>query len=115
MSRIPFSLPELHHGTTEVRGVLYLEDEFLVFEIETSLFGEFNKEQKLIKIEPKALQAIRFETGIFKDRICIRPKKADLLEALPGTFLREVALKVWRQHRRNAEQLVETIQWRILE
>lgn len=112
MQRLRFQLPDLDAGFTEVSGVLYLDDEFLVFEIETALLGEFDKEQQVIKIEPAALKDIRLDRGIVRDKLCIRPKTDALLKALPGDHLGEVQLKVWSTNRRQAEQLVEVVRAR---
>src|SRR5690554_972165 len=112
MIRVPFSLPDINFGLTEVKGALYLEGEFLVFEIEKAFLGEFNPDHHIIKIEPSALKDIRLERGWMKDQICVWPKKRDLLEALPGKFVSEVPLKIRRKHRYDAEQLVGMVRQR---
>ena len=112
MHPIPFQLPDLNSGFTEVKGVLYLDDEFLVFRVETALLGEFDKEHQVIKIEPRALDEIRLEPGIFRDRLCVRPKKRELLTAMPGTYETELVLKIWNRHRARAEHLVADVRRR---
>ena len=112
MSSIPFQLPDIHGGFTEIKGLLYLDEEFLVLEIETALIGEFNKKQQVIKVEPAALADIRLERGVIKDRLCIRPKRRELLEVTPGKYLGELQLKLWRKYRERAEQLVAQVQER---
>ncbi len=112
MSSIPFQLPDIHGGFTEIKGLLYLDEEFLVFEIETALMGEFNKEQQIIKVEPAALAEIRLDRGVFRDRLCIRPKKRELLQVIPGKHLGELQLKLWSKYRGQAEQLVEQVRAR---
>ena len=112
MRPIPFQLPDLHGGLTEIKGNLYLDDEFLVFDLETALLGEFDKEHQVIKIEPRALAEIRLDPGVFRDRLCVRPKKRDLLTAMPGTYGTELVLKIWTRHRARAEHLVADVRRR---
>jgi len=112
MTPLRFQLPDLNAGLTEVRGVVYLDDPFLVLEVETAFMGEFEKEQQVIKIEPAALKEVRLDHGVFRDRLCLRPKSDALLNALPGEHAVEVRLKVWRTHRKRAVDLVEAIRAR---
>ncbi|MFQ5568611.1 MAG: hypothetical protein ACE5G0_02985 [Rhodothermales bacterium] len=110
MSTIPFQVEDV--GLTEIHGELYLDHEFLVFVVETALLGEFRKAQQVIKIEPRAVQEIRLDQGIIKDKLCIRPKKRELLQVMPGRFKAEVVLKIWVKHRKAAEALVEKVRER---
>lgn len=111
MRSIPFTLPD--DGFTEVNGTIYLDAEFLVFEVVTALLGEFDKEHQVIKIEPSALEYIYLDEGIFRDKLVIRPKKRDLLTAMPGTYVEALTLKIWNKHRTQAEQLVTDVLQRI--
>lgn len=103
---IRYKLPDLNAGLTEVQGAAWFEDEFLVLEVETSLLGEFSKEHKTVKIEPSALATIAFERKLIRDRIILRPKKRDLLDAVPGEHLGELILKTKRRDRSDAEEFV---------
>ena len=70
------------------------------------------KERQVIKVEPRALEEIYFNRGVFGDRLCLRPKKYDLLTAMPGTHDEEVKLKLRRRYRKDAEQLVYEVRRR---
>ena len=110
---LPVHLPDLHGGLTELKGVLYLDDQFLVLEIDTLLLGEFSQDEQIIKIEPSALLDVRLNRGLIQDRLCLRPKKRTLLEAVPGRHRGgEVQLRVWRTRRTQAERLVEQVRGR---
>ncbi len=113
MRSIPFKLPDL--GLNEVKGYLYFENEFLVFDIETALFGEFDEDEHTIKVEPKAILDMEYREGWFGDVICVRPKKDDLLNALPGDFKDEVELKISRKHGKSARYLIKEFYRRINE
>lgn len=110
MDCIPFTLPDINFGLTEIKGFLYLEAEFLTFEVETAFLGDFDKEEQIIKIEPAALEAVFLEPGWLQDQLHIRPKKRNLLEALPGDYALEVPLKIWRKHRRKTQRLVGAVE-----
>jgi len=111
MSGIPFQLPDI--GLREINGTIYLDDEFLVFEVEDAFIGEFDKEHMVIKVEPAALTDIRLDRGIIRDRLYIRPKKRDLLTVMPGTYSEALPLTMWNTQRRRAEQLVAAVRRRM--
>lgn len=106
---IPFELPSIDMGFTEVKGLLYLDDEFLVFEVGTGLAGGSHSDNQTIKVEPGALAEVRHEQGLLHDHLIVRPKKDDLLTAMPGTFEGELKLKIKKPHRREVEYLVHEI------
>lgn len=104
MDPIAFELMDI--GLREISGKVYLDDEFLVFDLQDALVGEFDKEYRTIKIEPAALEMVYIDRGVIRDRLCIRPKTSELLEAMPGSHGAEVCLKIWRTARKKAEALV---------
>ena len=106
---IPFQLPDANLGFTEIKGLLYLEDAYLVFEVGTGISGGAKKKRHTIKIELRALTAIRFEPGAFRDHLFVRPKKRDLFRAMPGMYRDKDELKLIlkKKHRDEAEDLVE--------
>lgn len=112
MMRIPFKLPDIAGGLREGKGLLFLDDEFLVFEVSTALLGEFAADSAVIKIEPAALEEIRLERRLFFDRLYVRPKKGDLLEAMPGRHDFEVELRVRRRYRPDLERLLVDVERR---
>lgn len=112
--RIPFETPDIHHGFSEGKGFVYLDDEFLVFEVRIHTLGLFEQEAQVIKVEPAVIEAIRLERGLFSDKLCIRPRKIEVLDAIPGDHEIEVKLKVKRKHRLSAQQFVADVSNRIL-
>ena len=110
MRSLPFQLPD--QFLREFKGRIYLEERFLVLEIEDSLIGEFDKEIRVVKIEPAALREIRLDRGIIRDRICMTPKNRQSLEDVPGFDSLEAQLKIWKKYRRESEELVEEVRRR---
>ena len=111
---IPFQLPDTNLGFTENKGRLYLDEEFLVFEVSSGLSGMTHKKQQKIKLEPKALEAIRLDRGVFKDRLIIRPKRRELFQVMPGMYKDKdvLTMTLWKKYRPDAEHLVDEVQRR---
>lgn len=102
--RIPFRGPNV--GLRQIKGFLYLEDdEFLVLDVRNALRGGFDANGQLIKVAPRALQEVELAEGRIRDRLCIRPKNPDLLEAMPGSYKDELRLKTHRQYREQIARL----------
>ncbi len=102
LSPIPFRVPD--EGLREIKGHVYLEDEeFLVFDVQNALVGEFDTKRQVIKIAPRALKEVDLSEGRFRDRLHVRPRNRDLLEAMPGSHKDELELKIRRKYR---DQLV---------
>ncbi len=106
MSGIPFRLPDDNFGLTEIGGVLYLEEEYLVFDVGTGLPGGSRKDHQIIKIEYAALNKLQLDRGLLKDRLHVAPKTNELLQAMPGTYKEELVLSIRKKYREAVEQLV---------
>jgi hypothetical protein len=105
MNRIKFTLPEV--GLREISGLVYLEDGYLVLKVEDALMGEFDVDEEIIKVEPQALEYVRMRTGLLRDRLVIKPKRATLLDLVPGKHESTLELRIWRTKREKLEDLVE--------
>lgn len=104
MIRIPFTLPDV--GLREIRGLVYLDEGFLVLRMQNALLGVLDTEQDTFKIEPRALAEIRIRRGLLRDRLVIAPKRMELLDLVPGEHLSSVELRVWRKYRPELQRLV---------
>lgn len=108
MLRVPFEIPDVHGGLSEASGMLYREEEFLVFEFQIETLG-FKQAPRTIKVELPVVVNMRLVPGIFSDRLCIIPKKLALLDALPGSHKGEAKLKVAKRYRDDVEALIEDV------
>ncbi|MEM6644681.1 MAG: hypothetical protein AAF730_00360 [Bacteroidota bacterium] len=104
MNRIAFSLPDV--GLREVRGLVYIDDGFLVVQVKNMLLGMVDEEKDTIKIEPPALLSVHIRRGLIWDRLVIQPKKMDLLDMVPGQHKNSVDLRVLRKYRSDLERLL---------
>ncbi|GAB5518018.1 MAG: hypothetical protein RhofKO_02690 [Rhodothermales bacterium] len=105
MNRIAFTLPEV--GLREVKGLVYIDEGFLVIQVKNVLLGLVDEEKDTIKVEPPALVSVHIKRGLIWDRLVIRPKKMDLLDIVPGDHKNTVELRVLRKYRRDLERLVD--------
>ncbi len=111
VSRLPFQLPDANLGITEIKGVVYLDEAYLVLEVRSGVTGGTKKKQQVIKVEPGALEEVQFNRGTFRDQLYLKPKKRDLLRAMPGMYKNKEALKlrIPKRYRAEAEHLVDEI------
>lgn len=111
VSRLPFQLPDANLGITEIKGVVYLDEAYLVLEVRSGVTGGTKKKQQVIKVEPGALEEVQFNRGAFRDQLYLKPKKRDLLRAMPGMYKNKEALKlkIPKRYRAQAEHLVDEI------
>ncbi len=111
-SSVPFKLSSTDMGFTEHEGLLYLENEFLVFDLQSGIAGGQKEDRHVIKVEPAALQDIEIKAGAVYDNLLIWPKKEKLLLAIPGNHKDgQIKLSVKRKHREALEKIVESA-WR---
>lgn len=110
---VPFRLPGGDMGMTEYTGLLYLDETYLVLDLQQGLSGLSQSHYLTVKVEPAALRSVRYEQGLFRDTLHLRPKKDELLRTLPGEHTLEAALAVSRKHRPGAERLVAALRARM--
>jgi hypothetical protein len=104
MNRVPFSLPDV--GFREIRGLAFVDDEFLVLKIEDSFAGFADKNTHVIKMLPSALEDVSVRRGLASDRMIIRPKRSELLDIVPGQHASALELKVKKKHAADLERVL---------
>ncbi len=109
--RIPFQLPDANWGFTEIKGLVYLEEAYLVFDVGAGVSGGSKKKHRTIKIEPSALEAIHLEQGTLNDQLVVRPKERELFRVMPGMYKGkdELALKIKKRYSADAGHLVDEV------
>ncbi len=104
MNRVAFTLPDV--GVREVKGMVYVDDGYLVIKVESAIAGLIDTEKDLVKIEPSALETLEIKRGIFRDRLVVKPKGMELLELIPGNHASAVELRVWTKYRNDLQAVV---------
>ena len=110
MDSIPFQLASTAMGAKEHSGLLYLDDEFLVFEVQSGISGLSKNDEQIIKIEPSALVTIMVEQGLVKDTLYVQPKKETLLAVMPGSNKEVLKLSIAKRYRAATEDLVQRLE-----
>lgn len=106
---IPFLMPTASKDFTEVGGLLYTEDEFLVFELQSGMSGGSRKKDQIVKIEKKAIHYISLNEALLKDVVSIQPKKQRLLDVIPGDHVDSIKLKVNSAYRSDVKTLIRSV------
>jgi hypothetical protein len=106
---IPFSLPDV--GVAEVKGVLYLESDYLMLEVVSGLPGVTRSRTRRVEVAIEAIGHIRFEKGLRKDSIFLDCGE-ELLDVIPGRHAGELRMRVSRRHRPDASLLVKVVEER---
>ena len=109
---VPFQLADTSMGLKEHSGLLYLDDEFLVFEVQSGISGGSKSDQQIVKIEPNALVSLRLEHGMVKDTLYVQPKKKTLLSVMPGCYKDALKLSIAKRYREAAQDLVQRVEQR---
>jgi len=113
MLSVPFTISEVHGGLTEGHGVAYVDDEYLVLEVQTAFLGLFKKEPETFRIDLTDLESVRYKKGLRKDKLCLRTRPLDVLDPVPGVQKGELCLHVARQHRPALDVLLDRLDlWR---
>ncbi len=103
LNRVAFTLPDV--GLREIKGLAYVEDGDLVLKVEDGLLVVMDVEKKEVRIEPGALADVHVRRGLLRDRLVLTPRRAALLDAIPGTHRVSVDLIVSRRYREDLDRL----------
>ncbi|MCG8606172.1 hypothetical protein MJD09_14445 [bacterium] len=108
-SSIPFQLPDTKHGLKEHKGLLYLEEGFIVFEVGSGLTGGYKKERQIIKVELCAVETMRLGWGLLRDRLHVSIFRSNFLTMMSGKYKEEVKLKIRKRHLGATKQLINEV------
>ncbi|HET6566965.1 MAG TPA: hypothetical protein VFG50_03305 [Rhodothermales bacterium] len=110
MPTIPFTISD-EHGHV-ISGLLFLEEQFVVFDLEVKKWGLFQETPEKVKAEFGLIESIRLDRGFFKDHVYLVPKRSDLLKAVPGSHKGEIKLNIAKRYREQAQELVQEVRSR---
>ena len=113
MESVPFRVREVHGGFSEAAGVLYVEDEELVIEVETKLLSLFRRPPQVHRLDLVDLDRIRYKKGLRNDRLTLRTRPMEVLAGVPGVSEGELCLLVGRKDRAALDRLLDRLDlWR---
>jgi hypothetical protein len=113
MRSVPFTISEVHGGFSEAHGAAYVDDEFLVLEVQTALLGLFKQDPVAYRIDLTDLESVRYRRGLLKDRLTLRTHPLDALSGIPGVSKGELCLHFARKDRAALDVLLDRLDlWR---
>ena len=118
MESVPFSIKGVYQGLADCRGMVRLESNQLVIELETrdGIFGVLRSGVKTISIPYIELESVTFRRGFFRGgRLRICAHRLSTLANIPGQQGAEIELMITRRHRSKAMYLASTAKLSIAE
>jgi hypothetical protein len=110
---VPFRVREVHGGLSEAAGLIYVEGDELVIELQMKFLSLFSRTPKVHRLDLVDLDTVRYKKGLRSDRLTLRTRPLDLLADIPGTSEGELCLLVKRAHRDDLTRLLDRLDlWR---
>ena len=108
--QIPFELPDFEDGLDEAKGLIYLEDEFLVINLDIGFLGLTTDRRELIKAESGIIKSMRYIHKFTGDWLIIETNNTQLLQAVPGDHVSEIKLQTQKKHRMDVVRFVVRVE-----
>jgi hypothetical protein len=104
----------VHGGLSEAAGLIYVEGEELVIELQMKFLSLFQRAPRVYRLDLVDLDAVRYKRGLRSDRLTLRTRPLDLLAGVPGASEGELCLVVRREHRADLGRLLDRLDlWRV--
>ncbi len=107
---IEVSASELIRGIVEVNGTIALRENELVFTYREKNMILTDRDRVRVQIPLGAIQDLTFKRGVTSSKIVLHPNTLDVFREMPGGTSNKLVLQVKRDHREEAECLVDKIQ-----
>ncbi|HRP01052.1 MAG TPA: hypothetical protein PLE30_00220 [Candidatus Kapabacteria bacterium] len=97
---IPFYNDNIYGGFAETKGLIYFENNFLIFEFETkdALLQVVSSGVKIIKIPLDGIRSVEFKKGFFSSKLIITAKSLKYFANVPGNESNVLTYKIKKQH-----------------
>lgn len=107
MDSIPFSISDVYGGFAETFGIIRLDKDAVVLELQTqdSLLGVIKSDIKVRRLPFNEIETVTYKRGVFKPSIVIRARNLRTLENIPGADSGEVKIRFARKYREQAHRL----------
>ncbi len=110
---VPFRVREVHGGLSEAAGLIYIEGDEVVIEVQMKLLSLFNREPRVYRFDLVDLDEVRYKRGFRNDRLTLRTRPMDVLTGIPGAGEGELCLLVKRKCRADLDRLLDRLDlWR---
>ena len=110
MMSVPYSISDNHRGFSEMRGVIGLEGDDVVIEMQVKVLGMFKRPTQSFRFDMTDLEEIRHTRRVWGDTVVLRTRPMDLVADIPGSSDGALTLKVKRADRPALDALLDRLE-----
>ncbi|WP_420454923.1 hypothetical protein [Rubrivirga sp.] len=110
MLSVPFSISDSHSGLSEMSGVVCLEGDDVVVEIQIKFIGLFKRPSQTFRFDMTDLEEVRHTRRFWGDTLTLRTWPMERVADIPGSSDGALALKVKRADRPALDALLDRLE-----
>ena len=110
MKSVPFSISDNHSGLSDLRGVVCLEGDDVVIEMEIKFVGLFKRPSQAFRFDITDLEEVRHTRRFWGDTLTLRTRPMERVTDIPGSSDGALALKVKRADRPALDALIDRLE-----
>ena len=107
---VPFSISDNHSGLSALCGVVCLEGEEVVIEMEVKLLSLFKRPPRSFRFDVTDLEEVRHRRRFWGDTVTIRTRPLERVTEIPGAHDGALCLKVKRRDRPALDALLDRLE-----
>lgn len=109
MAYVPFQMEGTHAGFGRCDGVAKLEDDHLVFEVQSKVAGIMKTELKVVRVPLSDVSKIEYDGGFFSSNLQVVFKSMSYTQDFPRSEGSSVTLELKRRDRKAAQELEKDV------
>lgn len=104
---VPFTIPDVNLGLTEVKGLLKVTGEEITLEFESkdAFVGMIKSDLKEVRISFDDIERVEWKKGFFSSKMSIFGKSMRVVSEIPGADHGKITLKFRRRDRDRAADI----------
>ena len=110
MKSVPFSISDNHSGLSEIRGVVCLEGDDVVIEMQIKFIGLFKRPSQSFRFDMTDLEEVRHTRRFWGDTLTLRTRPMEIVTDIPGSSDGALCLKVKRADRPALDALLDRLE-----
>ena len=110
MKSVPFSISDSHSSLSDLRGVVCLEGDDVVIEMQVKLLGLFKRPSQSFRFDMTDLEEIRHTRRLWGDTVTLRTRPMERAADIPGSHEGALCLKVRRADRPALDALLDRLE-----
>ena len=110
MKSVPFSISDDHSGLSDLRGLVCLEGDDVVIEMQIKFLGLFKRPSRAFRFDMTDLEEIRHTRRFWGDTVTLRTRPMERVADIPGASEGALCLKVKRADRPALDVLLDRLE-----